>query len=487
MIRRKSLAPSWRRSRRLGNRHPSLWTSRPQSTSTRRSSRNATAFKPKRTIVFALWAGEEEGLVGSSFYAHHPVYPLDKTVATFALDCVGVGERIQFGGVYYAPDIWEYLQKNLNPSFLENLGLSGAGGGSDQQAFHAVNAPAFHFVSVGGDHGRIHHHRDDWDTVNPEILKKTLEMAYQAATILAQGPATLIASGRESLISLRRQILIDARAVGVQDVLAKPGAGDYQDIDFQLAVFEGDKGMSAAENAVALIKKAGQFAEDVRARKDLKVFSVDSDLFYGGWRTKVIPGLKNFAPLMSDPETLLPLIKSSFQFAVLEPGDLLASGGKLADPGKAAIAALEKAGLLIILKGFDEAGIKEVLAVLSKPAIVVGSTVPPAELAELVKKSRALYGLEFGSGEKPEDYASRLKAAIEAVGAGQVAIWNADDLSKPVVKTAYRGLLSLLAKEPWGAGPTDRINALTKDGLSGLLAGNFMNLLYQAWISSRSR
>ena len=132
---------------------------------------------------------------------------------------------------------------------------------------------------------------------------------------------------------------------------------------------------------------------------------------------------------MGDPDALLPLIRSSFLFAVLEPGDRAGRRSKAGGTGKAAIAALEKAGLLVVFKGFDEAGIKDVLGGISKPAVVVGSGVPSAELAGLVKTSGTVYGLEFGAGEKPEDYAARLKAAVEAVGAGQLAIWNAGDLN----------------------------------------------------------
>jgi len=40
----------------------------------------------KRSIVFALWTGEESGLLGSRAYAANPVYPLEKTVASFTLD-----------------------------------------------------------------------------------------------------------------------------------------------------------------------------------------------------------------------------------------------------------------------------------------------------------------------------------------------------------------------------------------------------------------
>ena len=33
--------------------------------------------------------GEEEGLIGSQYYAHHPVWPLEKTVAQLNLEQVG--------------------------------------------------------------------------------------------------------------------------------------------------------------------------------------------------------------------------------------------------------------------------------------------------------------------------------------------------------------------------------------------------------------
>ncbi len=41
---------------------------------------------PERTLVFALWTGEERGLLGSEHYATHPVYPLAKTAANLTLD-----------------------------------------------------------------------------------------------------------------------------------------------------------------------------------------------------------------------------------------------------------------------------------------------------------------------------------------------------------------------------------------------------------------
>ncbi len=42
--------------------------------------------RPERSLVFALWTGEERGLLGSQTYAAHPVYPVGKTVANLTMD-----------------------------------------------------------------------------------------------------------------------------------------------------------------------------------------------------------------------------------------------------------------------------------------------------------------------------------------------------------------------------------------------------------------
>jgi hypothetical protein len=44
--------------------------------------------KPKRTMIFCLWTGEEEGLLGSRYYVEHPLVSLDKTVAYINLDMI---------------------------------------------------------------------------------------------------------------------------------------------------------------------------------------------------------------------------------------------------------------------------------------------------------------------------------------------------------------------------------------------------------------
>lgn len=47
--------------------------------------------KPERTILFLAVTAEEQGLLGSEYYANHPVYPLSKTVANINIDALGAG------------------------------------------------------------------------------------------------------------------------------------------------------------------------------------------------------------------------------------------------------------------------------------------------------------------------------------------------------------------------------------------------------------
>ena len=53
---------------------------------------------PRRTVVFVLFAGEEQGLVGARWFVDHPLQPFERTIAMLNLDCVAHGDSIQLGG-----------------------------------------------------------------------------------------------------------------------------------------------------------------------------------------------------------------------------------------------------------------------------------------------------------------------------------------------------------------------------------------------------
>ena len=49
--------------------------------------------QPRRSVLFLAVTAEEQGLLGSRFYAEHPLYPLEKTVASINMDGVNVWGR----------------------------------------------------------------------------------------------------------------------------------------------------------------------------------------------------------------------------------------------------------------------------------------------------------------------------------------------------------------------------------------------------------
>jgi Zn-dependent M28 family amino/carboxypeptidase len=46
----------------------------------------ASGPRPERTLLFFAWTGEERGLLGSEYYARHPLYPMDKMAANLTFD-----------------------------------------------------------------------------------------------------------------------------------------------------------------------------------------------------------------------------------------------------------------------------------------------------------------------------------------------------------------------------------------------------------------
>lgn len=65
----------------------------------------ASAFKklpkaPDRTILFISYTAEEQGLLGSEYYAKHPAFPLNKTVANINMDMMGIAGKTKDVVVY---------------------------------------------------------------------------------------------------------------------------------------------------------------------------------------------------------------------------------------------------------------------------------------------------------------------------------------------------------------------------------------------------
>jgi len=59
-----------------------------------------SAVQPERSIVFVSFTGEEQGLIGSAYYAKNPVYPVKTTVADINMDMMGIAGKTKDIVVY---------------------------------------------------------------------------------------------------------------------------------------------------------------------------------------------------------------------------------------------------------------------------------------------------------------------------------------------------------------------------------------------------
>ncbi len=125
--------------------------------------------KPKRTIVFVSFSGEEPGLLGSRHYVNRPPVPLQRTVAMVNVDHMGVGNGRLTVGVTGLPRTVTLKAGEL-VGLEKNLDIYGFFPGGDHVPFKEAGVPTITVVSAG-PHPHFHKPTDTSQTVNAEILK----------------------------------------------------------------------------------------------------------------------------------------------------------------------------------------------------------------------------------------------------------------------------------------------------------------------------
>ncbi|HEY0098087.1 MAG TPA: M20/M25/M40 family metallo-hydrolase, partial [Pyrinomonadaceae bacterium] len=95
----------------------------------------------RRTIVFIAFSGEEEGLLGSSYYVRNPVVPLTQTVAMINLDMIGrmKENRLNIGGVGTSSE-WKNWIEKANHALQLNV-TAAAGKSSPEEELKRGNYP----------------------------------------------------------------------------------------------------------------------------------------------------------------------------------------------------------------------------------------------------------------------------------------------------------------------------------------------------------
>jgi peptidase M28-like protein len=129
--------------------------------------------RPKRSILFLAFYGEEPGLLGSRYYVQHPLEPLDKTVACLNLEQVGRTDATngRHAGIAF---VTGYDYSNLGTilaSAAQPLGFGVAKEGGDyfergDNLSFARAGVVSHTLYVAAEFSDYHRVSDEWQKID---------------------------------------------------------------------------------------------------------------------------------------------------------------------------------------------------------------------------------------------------------------------------------------------------------------------------------
>ncbi len=155
--------------------------------------------KPKRSVLFACWTGEEKGLLGSKFFTEHPFFPIRNIVLNLNMDMIGRNSmdkeenknRVFCTVSKQAPELKEMVQRN-NKGIGLDVRVREANitrGGSDHVPFALKKVPVIYFAC--GGHKDYHKPSDTVDKINFEKMQKIVRLAFLNAWEIANRESRL--------------------------------------------------------------------------------------------------------------------------------------------------------------------------------------------------------------------------------------------------------------------------------------------------------
>ncbi len=108
--------------------------------------------RPKYSIVFICFAGEEAGLLGSKYYTEHPTHPLSSIRFLLNLDLLGTGDEgmMVVNATVFNKEFSLLDSINSSHHYLPSIGKRGKAHNSDHYYFTEQNVPSFFCYTLGG-------------------------------------------------------------------------------------------------------------------------------------------------------------------------------------------------------------------------------------------------------------------------------------------------------------------------------------------------
>jgi Peptidase family M28/PDZ domain/PA domain len=135
----------------------------------------------QRGILFASFAGEELGLLGSAHWVQQPTLPLDKAVAMLNMDMIGriKDDKVYIGGVGTGSTLKPALEQAQQNSNFKIEYSPGGYSASDHTSFVTKHIPVLFFFS--GLHSDYHKPSDTWDKINSQSAAQLVDVVGRTA------------------------------------------------------------------------------------------------------------------------------------------------------------------------------------------------------------------------------------------------------------------------------------------------------------------
>jgi len=153
------------------------------------------AVKPRRTVMFIFFGGEEQGVLGSEFYCEHAILPLEKTAGFINMDGVGSGDKISTSAGKNFPAFWAFIekanQKYIHRQVFTNFFANIARPRLDAARFMWKGVPTLSFSVFGKSvpYPTYHLPTDNLDLITPEIMEDLAKLLFVAVLDMANQDA----------------------------------------------------------------------------------------------------------------------------------------------------------------------------------------------------------------------------------------------------------------------------------------------------------
>ena len=139
----------------------------------------------RRGILFASFAGEELGLLGSAAWVKEPTRPPEKVVAMLNMDMIGriKDQKVYIGGVGTGSTLKAVVEQAQAKSGFKIEYSPGGYSSSDHTSFVAKKIPVLFFFS--GLHSDYHKPSDTWEKIDPESAARLLNVVGKTGELLA--------------------------------------------------------------------------------------------------------------------------------------------------------------------------------------------------------------------------------------------------------------------------------------------------------------